>query len=321
VIETGSGSGSETPPETPPDAPLATSSEHRAGYVALVGRPNVGKSTLLNRLLDHKLSIVTPAPQTTRQRVLGILSRPSYQIVFFDTPGILEPRYALQQRMVAQAMAAVSDADVLAVLLEARTPLRDRELELAEEIRQRAGDRPRVVILNKIDRIAKPDLLPLMARVTERDPEAEVVPISALRGDGVARLEAVLAAKLPIHPAFYPDGQLSDKPERFFAAELVREKVFRRYREEVPYGTAVRITAFEDEPGRAKVHVVAEIIVERESQKGILIGAGGRALKLVGQEARADIEAMLGRPVYLELEVVVRRAWRRDERFLAELGL
>jgi GTP-binding protein Era len=299
----------------------AAAGEHRAGYVALVGRPNVGKSTLLNRLLDHKLSIVTPAPQTTRQRVLGILSRPSYQIVFFDTPGVLEPRYPLQRRMVAQAMAAVADADVLAVLLEARTPLRDRELELAAEIRRRAGDRPRVIVLNKIDRIAKPDLLPLIAGIAARDPGTEVVPISALRGDGIDRLEAVFAARLPVHPPFFPEGQLSDRPERFFAAELVREKVFRRYREEVPYGTAVRVTAFADEPERAKVHVKAEIIVERESQKGILIGAGGQALKLVGQEARADIETMIGRPVYLELEVVVRRAWRRDERFLAELGL
>jgi GTPase len=294
---------------------------HRAGYVALIGRPNVGKSTLLNRLLDHKLSIVTAAPQTTRQRILGILTRPGYQIVMFDTPGILEPRYELQRRMVAQARAAMADADVIAVLLAARTPLRDRELELLDEILARAAGRPVVAVVNKIDRIAKLELLPILATIGSREGLAETVPISALTGDGVELLESRLAAHLPESPAFYPPDVLSNQPERFFVAEIVREKVFRHYREEVPYATAVEITAFDEEPERKKVHIRAEVIVERASQKGILIGQRGLALKQVGQEARQDIETLLGRPVYLELEVRVRREWRRDEKYLEQLGL
>ena len=297
------------------------SDTHRAGYVALVGRPNVGKSTLLNRMLDHKLSIVTAAPQTTRRRILGILTRPSHQIVFLDTPGILEPRYELQRRMVAQAMSAVSDADLIAVLLQARTPLRDRELELLRDILGRAEGRPVVAVLNKIDRVPKPELLPLLSTIAGVGTLAEVVPISALKGDGIEILESLLTSHLPESPPFYPPDVLSDQPEKFFAAELVREQIFRRYKEEVPYSTAVEITTFEEEPERKKVHIRAQVVVERESQKGILIGRGGLALKQVGQDARVDIEALLGRPVYLELFVHVRREWRRDEKYLEEQGL
>jgi GTP-binding protein Era len=178
-----------------------------------------------------------------------------------------------------------------------------------------------VAVLNKIDRVLKPALLPLLAQLAALGPVAETVPVSALQGDGVALLETLLARHLPVNPPFYPPDVLSDQPERFFAAELVREKVFQHYRDEVPYSTAVEITAFEEEPERKKVHIRAEVVVERESQKGILIGKGGRALKQVGQEARADLEQMLGRPVYLELQVRVRHEWRRDAKYLEELGL
>lgn len=315
-----------TPDEAIPDEPIPAGAiptpAFRAGYVALVGRPNVGKSTLLNRLLDHKLSIVSAAPQTTRQRILGILSRPSHQIVFLDTPGILEPRYELQRRMLDQAMAAVGDADLLVVLVEAHEPLRDREVELVGEIGARAGVRPLFVVLNKIDRIAKPLLLPLISRLSELVASAEIVPISALTGDGVPVLEELLVRHLPAGSPFFPPDQLSDQSQRFFAAELVREKVFQHYGEEVPYSTAVRVIAFEEEgEERRKVYIRAEVLVERESQKGILIGEGGRALKRVGQEARRDIEVFLGRPVYLELKVRVRKEWRKDKRLLEELGL
>ncbi len=275
----------------------------------------------MNRLLDHKLSIVTPAPQTTRQRILGILSRPGYQMVFLDTPGILEPRYELQRRMLEQALAAVGDADLLVVLVEARDPLRDREIDLVKDLLARAGSRPLFLVLNKIDRVAKLELLPMIAELAALGDFAAIVPVSALEGDGIAELEAALAARLPASPPFYPPDTLSDRPERFFAAELVREKVFRRYREEVPYATAVRITAFEEEAERKKVYVRAEILVERETQKAILIGEGGRALGAVGREARLDIEAMLGRPVFLELHVRVIADWRKDTRLLEELGL
>ena len=223
--------------------------------------------------------------------------------------------------MLDQAMAAVGDADLLVVMVEARSPLRDREVALAREIAARAGARPLFAVLNKIDRIAKPLLLPLIAQLGEMGGVAEVVPLSALTGDGVPLLEELLARHLPANPAFYPPDQLSDQPERFFAAEMVREKVFRHYGEEVPYSTAVRIAAFEEEPERKKVFIRAEILVERASQKGILIGEGGRGVKRVGQEARRDIEAFLGRPVFLELEVKVRKEWRKDAKFLGELGL
>jgi GTP-binding protein Era len=297
------------------------STSFRAGYVALVGRPNVGKSTLLNRLLDQKLSIVTATPQTTRRRILGILSRPTYQIVFLDTPGILVPRYELQRRMVVEALTAVGDADLVVAMVEAREPLRDRELALVRELQERVGERPLFVVLNKIDRIAKPQILPTIAQIAGLGASAGIVPISALTGDGVPLLESLLVSHLPEGQPFYPDDQMSDQPERFFVAEMVREKVFSLYRQEVPYSTAVRITAFDEEMDRRKVHIVAEIVVERESQKGILIGEGGRALKRVGQEARRDIEGFLGRGVYLELRVRVKREWRKDRKFLEELDL
>ncbi len=303
-------SGGEVPPPN-----------FRAGYVAILGRPNVGKSTLLNRLLDHKLSIVAPAPQTTRQRVLGILSRPACQMVFLDTPGILEPRYELQRRMLDQALAAAGDADLLVVMVEARDPLRDREIELVRDLLAQAGERPLFIVLNKIDRIAKLKLLPLISQIAALGTFAAILPLSALKGDGVDRLEAALADHLPVGPPFYPPDMLSDRPERFFVAELVREKVFRRYRDEVPYATAIRIAEFAEEPARKKVFIKAEILVERDTQKAILIGAGGQALREVGREARLDIEALLGRPVFLELEVRVARDWRKDPRLLAELGL
>ncbi len=294
--------------------------EHRAGYIALVGRPNVGKSTLLNSLLEQKISIVTPTPQTTRQRVLGVLSRTGYQMIFLDTPGIIKPRYELQRRMLEQAMAAVGDADLILLLIEARQPLRERELELARDVLQQAGERPVVLALNKIDRMEKAALLPLMAQLAELEGVAELVPISALKRDGVELLETLMQRHLPLSPPYFPPDALSDQPERFFVAELVREKVFAHYGDEIPFSTAVMVTDFTEREGH-KLHLRAEIVVERESQKGILIGRGGQALKRVGQEARVDIEQFLGRPVYLELRARVRRNWRGDERFLRDLGL
>jgi GTP-binding protein Era len=214
----------------------------------------------------------------------------------------------------------VGDADLLVTMVEAREQLRDREIELVCDILQRAGSRPLFVVLNKIDRVPKPELLPMIARLSELGATAGIIPVSALTGDGVPLLEELLAKQLPESQPFYPPDTLSDQPERFFVAELVREKVFRLYRQEVPFSTAVRVTAFEEGEGGRKVHIKAEIAVERGSQKGILIGEGGAALKRVGQEARRDIETLLGRGVYLELEVRVRKEWRKDRKFLEELG-
>ncbi len=298
----------------------ATQPEFRAGYVALVGRPNVGKSTLLNALLGTKLSIVTATPQTTRQRVLGVLTRPTVQMVFLDTPGVIEPRYALQSRMLQQAMAAVGDADVIVVLVEARSPLRPRELALLDEVVAKRAERSLLVALNKIDKVDKQALLPMLAELGQRSQIAAIVPISARTGDGVGQLEQEIAVRLAPSPPYFPPDALSDQPERFFVAEMIRERVFSHFGDEVPFSTAVQVTEF-DEQATPKLLIRADIVVERESQKGILIGRGGRGLKRVGQEARQEIERFLGKPVRLELWAKVKKKWRTDTQFLEEMGL
>jgi GTP-binding protein Era len=274
----------------------------------------------MNALVGRKLSIVTSTPQTTRQRILGILSRDRYQMVFLDTPGMLEPRYTLQERMLEHATTATHDADVIVILVEAREPLRTREVELVHQLAARRAQRPLVVALNKIDRVVKPLLLPMIDMLSTIDGVADIVPIAALRGEGLDVLESVIAGHLPESPPYFPPDALSDQPERFFVAEIVREKVFLHYGEEIPFSTAVIIDAFEEVPGR-KVRIRARVIVERDSQKGILIGQRGAGLKRVGTEARRDIEAFLGKPVHLELWASVRKRWRADQRFLRELGL
>ena len=251
--------------------------------------------------------------------MLGIVTRDTYQIVFLDTPGVLEPRYELQRRMLDQALGAVGDADVLVCMIEARAELRARELALLDDVAAARGERALVCVLNKIDKVEKHDLLPMIGRLSEVGGVAEIVPVSALKEDGVAQLEQVIASHLPQSPPFYPAEALSDQPERFFVAEIVREKIFLQYGDEIPFSTAVVIDGFDET--RPKTRIRARVIVERDSQKGILIGKGGAALKSVGQAARLEIEAFLDRQVYLEIHVAVRKKWRADQRFLKELGL
>jgi GTPase len=300
-------------------APVRQDENFRAGYVALVGRPNAGKSTLLNALLGQKLSIVSNKPQTTRHRVAGILTGPGFQVVFLDTPGMIEPKYLLQNAMMKMVQSALRDADLVVRLLDAsdEASLRPDTGEQALLERLKA---PVILVVNKAD-IASAERMRAIAEraVAGPHPPVKILDISALKKTGLDLLRDEIVSRLPAHPPYYPDESVTDRDERFFVAEIIREKVFECYREEIPYSTTVRILAFEEKEGR-KDRIEAEICVERDSQKGILIGGKGAALKKVGQLARIDIEELLGRPVFLELRVKVREKWRDSQVWLKRLG-
>jgi GTP-binding protein Era len=293
-------------------------SEFRAGYVAIVGEPNVGKSTLMNALLNQKISIVTSKPQTTRQRVLGILSNVDAQIVFLDTPGLIKPKYLLHEKMLSSAESALNDADVILVMTEAA-----RGAHLPREVEQLAiqkhSDKPILIVINKVDTMYKPAILPTIAEFSRRDVFKEVIPISALQKDNLDDLLKTLTKYLPVHEAFYPTDIVSDSTERFFVAEFIREKVFEQFQEEIPYSTAVEIREYREREN-GKTYINADIVVERDSQKGILIGAKGESLKKVGQAARDEIEKFLEQEVFLELRVKVREHWRKREALLNDYG-
>ena len=289
----------------------------KAGYVALIGRPNVGKSTLMNALLGQKLSIVTPKPQTTRHRVLGILSGQDHQIVFLDTPGLLIPRYKLQETMVKAARGATAEADVLVFMIEPEEKISPANRSILSELIQ--TKKPLILAINKIDVIEKGKLLPIINDYAQGFNLATILPISALKADGLDQLKQVLIDKLPTGFPFYPPDTITDQPERFFVAEIIREKIFQKYGEEIPYSTTVRVEDFK-ERDQGKDFIRATIYVERASQKGIIIGKQGAALKKVGQIAREEIEVFLGRAVYLELFVKVKEKWRQNEAVLRELG-
>jgi GTPase len=295
------------------------SEEHRCGVVAIAGRPNVGKSTLLNRLLGAKIAIVTPKPQTTRDRILGILSREGAQILFQDTPGIHQPPKPLNRRMMSEAEAALEDADVVLVLTDARDPghcLREDALVLQ---RVKAAGKPTILAINKIDLLAKPALLPLLDAYGNKAGMDTVIPISAVTGDGLDVLVAEVVKHLPVGPSMYPEDELSDRSLRFLATEIVREKLTLLTRKEIPYSTAVTIDTFtEPEPPQA-VTIEMTIHVERASQKGIVIGKGGSMLKRIGTEARVDLEGLMERKVMLKLFVRVDEEWASSDAALRRL--
>jgi GTP-binding protein Era len=291
---------------------------YRAGYVAIVGEPNVGKSTLLNALLNQKLSIVSARPQTTRQRVLGILSSDSAQIIFLDTPGLLRPKYLLHEKMVLSAQLALQDADVVLLLTEVSRGTGLPEV-VEEAMSQLSAEKKLLLIINKVDTIQRQEVLPMIDHFARTGRFADVIPLSALKGENLPDLLWTIEGYLPVHPPFYPVDEVSEQPERFFAAELIREKIFQQFREEIPYSAAVEIVEFK-ERDRGKTFISADIIVERDSQKGIIIGKGGSALKTIGQHARTDIEKMVGHAVYLELHVKVRANWRENEALLRKFG-
>lgn len=296
----------------------ATKPNYKTGYVAIVGEPNVGKSTLLNALLEQNISIVTNKPQTTRQRVLGILSREDAQIIFLDTPGLLKPKYLLHKEMVKSAESALAEADVILVMTQTSRGT-ELPIEVSERILPLCKIKPVLLIINKADKVNKADLLPIIATFARLGHFKEIIPISALRHDNLDAIIQSLIQYLPEHEALYPPDIVSESPERFFVAEFIREQLFNKFSEEIPYSTAVEIREFKERE-TGKTLISADIIVERDSQKGIVIGKKGETLKSVGTSARIQIEEFLQRAVFLELHVKVKEKWRESESMLRQLG-
>ena len=289
----------------------------RSGFVSLVGRPNAGKSTLLNRLVGAKVAIVSDKPQTTRNRILAVKNRPDSQIVFLDTPGIHRPLHRMNVRMVDAALETLREVDVLVLVKDASEPVGRGDRFVLDLVRK--APMPVVLALNKIDRVAKPSLLPLIDFYRREHDFAEIVPISALTGDGVDRLEEAIVRHLPEGERLYPEYFLTDQPERVMVAEIIREKLLARTGAELPFTTAVVVEHMEEQERLLRIY--ATILVERESQKPIVIGRGGERIKQIGTEARLELEALLQTKIFLDLRVKVRADWREDERLLDELGV
>jgi len=289
--------------------------QFKSGFVAVVGRPNAGKSTLVNKLVGEKVAIVTSRPQTTRNRIHGIVNRPNAQVVLIDTPGLHRPDSALGKQMMGEADAAVDAVDVLALILDASEEFGQGDRRAFERVSRFEGTR--ILLLNKIDRIPKTQLLPLIEAAGKIGDFAEIIPISALTGDGVERALEKFIEYLPIGPPQFPADQYTDQPERFLAGEIVREKAMASTTQEVPHAVAVLVDAFE-ESGKL-IRIRATIYVEREGQKGILIGRGGASLKKIGTEARKELESILGTKIFLELYVKVQENWRDNPQIVRQL--
>lgn len=287
---------------------------HKAGFVNIFGAPNAGKSTLLNALLGENLAITSPKVQTTRHRILGILTEPDYQIVFSDTPGIIEPKYGLHKKMMQAVKSALEDADV-ALLIADGTENKEDFFSLADSLRLKV---PVVVLLNKVDLMGKAAVAEVKEAFQEKFPQYPVIAISAAKEKGLDELRAAILERLPEGEAFYPDDDVSDRPMRFFAAEFIREGIYALYGDEIPYHTAVVIESFEEKSTLTVVK--ASIVVSRETQKMILIGKGGAGIKALGIRARQKIEEFTGRKIHLELFVKVRPKWRDNETYLREYG-
>lgn len=290
----------------------------RSGFIAITGAPNVGKSTLLNRILGQKISITSKKPQTTRNRILGVVHRPNAQMVFIDTPGVHKASRPLNVRIVEAALGSLAEVDLVLLLADVIRSDPVSEQLMIGNIRDR--QKPTVLALNKIDRIEKTALLGIIQHWSSMYPFEAVVPISALDGTQVDRLLETMEELLPPGPPYFPADALTDVPERFIVAELIREKVFRLTGEEIPYAVAVTVESFQEEKGGARIRIEAVIHVERASQKGILIGKGGGKLKAIGTQARQEIEHFLGAGVYLKLFVRVQKNWSRDTRALRRFG-
>ena len=296
----------------------------KSGMVAIVGPPNVGKSTILNTLLGQKISIVSPKPQTTRNRILGVVSHSDYQIVLLDTPGLHTAREQLNREMVRIAMNSLTEVDAVLFLVDVSLPVPERMKSERDKEFSAWFDKivsPAIMVLNKIDLIDRKELLPLIDSYAALYPFKAIVPVSAMNGDGCADLVTEILNLLPFGPRYFPEDMPTDASERFLAAEIIREKVFLKTGQEIPYATAVLIESFKEDEAKKLVTIHAAIVVEKDSQKGIVIGQGGKKLQSIGTAARREIEEMVGCKVMLKLWVKVRKNWSQDERFLKELGL
>jgi len=289
----------------------------KSGYVSITGRPNVGKSTLLNMILGQKIAIVTEKPQTTRNRIIGIKNLEGAQIIFIDTPGIHRPRHKLGEIMVKEAKEAIRDVDIVLLMVEPFKENIKEEMEIINLLR--SVGKPVILLINKIDMVKKPDLLPLIEEYSKLYNFKEIIPISALYGDGIDRLLKVIVDTLPEGPPYYPADQITDQIERFVVAELIREQVMLHTREEVPHSVHVEVVDWKEREN-GLINISANIYVERESQKGIIIGREGQRLKSIGTEARKNIEGLLNARVYLELWVKVKKDWRDNIHILREMG-
>ncbi|MBI5559930.1 MAG: GTPase Era [Deltaproteobacteria bacterium] len=288
----------------------------KSGFAAIIGRPNVGKSTLLNAVVGEKVSIVSKKPQTTRNVIRGVKNLKDAQIVFIDTPGLHRAKGLLNEFMVKEALSALSEVDCVLCLIDAKKE--KGEDFLIENLKRL--ECPVILVINKVDLVPKQELLPIMARYSRLFPFKDIVPVSALKKDGIELLVSIIAGVLPEGPRYFPEDMITDQPERFIAAEIIREKVFELTGEEIPYSVAVIVEEFKEREGKDLVYISAVINVERDSQKAIIIGKKGSMLKDIGTSAREDIGRLLGVRVYLELFVRTKEGWTRDARALKEFG-
>ena len=291
----------------------------KAGFIALLGRPNAGKSTLLNRIVGQKLAIVSDKPQTTRTRVVGVKNYPEGQAIFVDTPGVHKPTHRLNVRMVDTALESMRDVDVVALIVDASVKPGTGDRYMLDVVKETT--QPTVLVLNKVDLIAKPKLLPMIDSYRQRHPFVEIVPVSAVDGTNVDVLENQLLHHLPEGDPIYPPDYLTDQTERFFVAEIVREQVLQLTHDELPFSTAVVVDKFDESAGAARVDLYCTIMVDRESQKPIVIGRGGAMIKQIGTAARVELERFLEKHVYLDLHVKVKSEWRDDDRTLDEIRI
>jgi GTP-binding protein Era len=292
----------------------------KSGFVSFIGRPNAGKSTLLNRLVGSKLAIVSDKPQTTRTRILGVRNYPDAQVVFLDTPGIHRPLHRMNVRMVDTALQTIKEVDVLGLVVDASEPPGTGDRFVVDLVKN--ATTPVFLILNKVDLVRKPRLLPMIDRYQQEGRFEEIIPLSAATGVNVDRLERAIIDRLPEGERLYPDDYLTDQPERFFAAEIVREKLLQFTHAEIPFSSAVIIDRFEEPEGdKPLLRLYCTIVVDRESQKPIVVGRGGEMVKKIGTAAREELERFFGTRVFLDLHVQVKSEWREDERLLAELGI